>query len=125
MGLFDALLGNATEVDTKRLEEIISPLLVEGERVENAYKLIRDLIVFSNKRLILVDKQGLSGKKQEILSVPYGRIVKFSKENAGRLDLDAEIKIWVQGEALPMQFQFKKGSNIDSAYKIFSTYILK
>jgi Bacterial PH domain len=125
MGLFDMLLGNASEVDPKQLEKLIVPLLVTDEKVEHAYRLIRDLIVFTNKRLILVDKQGLTGKKQEILSIPYVRIVKFSKENAGRIDFDAEIKIWVQGEGVPLEFQFKKGSNIDDIYKVLGAYILK
>jgi Bacterial PH domain len=83
------------------------------------------LIVFTNKRLILVDKQGITGKKQEILSIPYSRIVKFSKENAGRTDFDAEIKVWVHSEATPLEFQFKKNSNIDGMYKVLGTYILK
>lgn len=124
MGLFDALLGNASEVDTKQLEAIILPLLIEDEQVQHAFKLIRDLSVFTNKRLILVDKQGITGKKQEILTIPYGKITKFSKENAGRFDLDAEIKIWVGSETLPLELQFKKGSNLDGIYKVLSAYIL-
>jgi len=124
MGLFDALLGNASEVDTEQLESTITPLLIDGERVEHAYKLIRDLIVFTNKRLILVDKQGVTGKKQEILTIPYGSITKFSKENAGRLDRDAEIKVWVRGEGAPLEFQFRKGADLDGIYKVLSAYIL-
>lgn len=124
MGLFDALLGNASEINPKELENNVLPLLIEGEKVEHAYKLLRDVICFTNKRLILVDKQGMTGKKQEILSVPYSKIVKFSKENAGRMDLDAEIKIWIHGEALPMTFQFQKKANLNSIYKALSDYIL-
>lgn len=124
MGLFDALLGNASEINPKELESNVLPLLIEGEKVEHAYKLLRDVICFTNKRLILVDKQGMTGKKQEILSVPYSKIVKFSKENAGRMDLDAEIKIWIHGEALPMTFQFHKNANLNGIYKVLSDYIL-
>jgi hypothetical protein len=87
MGLLDALLGNASEINPKELENNVVPLLIEGEKIEHAYKLIRDVICFTNKRLILVDKQGVSGKKQEILSIPYSKIVKFSKEKAGRMVL--------------------------------------
>jgi len=124
MGLFDALLGNASEVDTEQLESTITPLLVEGEQVQHAYRLLRDLIVFTDKRLILVDKQGVTGKKQEILTIPYGSITKFSKENAGRLDRDAEIKVWVRGEGTPLEFQFRKGADLDGIYKVLSAYIL-
>jgi hypothetical protein len=124
MGLFDALLGNASEVNPKELENNVVPLLIDGEKVEHAYKLLRDVICFTNKRLILVDKQGMTGKKQEILSVPYSKIVKFSKENAGRMDRDAEIKIWIHGEALPMEFQFTKNADLNGIYKVLSDYIL-
>jgi hypothetical protein len=124
MGLLDALLGNASEINPKELENNVVPLLIEGEKIEHAYKLIRDVICFTNKRLILVDKQGVSGKKQEILSIPYSKIVKFSKENAGRMDRDAEVKIWVHGEALPLTFQFQKNANLNGIYKVLSDYIL-
>ena len=124
MGLFDALLGNASEIDTKALESDVAPLLIDGEHIGHAYKLIRDLIVFTNKRLILVDKQGVTGKKQEILSIPYGSIVKFSKENAGRMDRDAEVKVWVRGDATPLELSFRKGTDLEPIYKVLSEYIL-
>ena len=124
MGLFDALLGNASEVDTGKLEDTILPLLVSGEQIEHGFRLVRDLIIFTNKRLILVDKQGLSGKKQEVLSIPYGSIVKFSKENAGRMDRDAEVKVWVRGEGTPLELQFRKGTDLNPVYRVLSEYIL-
>ncbi len=125
MGLFDTLLGNASEVDTGRLESDFATLLVDGERVEHAYRLFRDLIVFTNKRLIMLDKQGLTGKKKEFLSVPYSSVTKFSKEGAGRFDMDAEIKVWVRGDAEPLQFEFRKDKNVDDVYRVLSAYILK
>ncbi len=125
MGLFDTLLGNASEVDTGRLESEFATLLVDGERVEHAYRLFRDLIVFTNKRLITMDKQGLTGKKKEFLSIPYSSVTKFSKEGAGRFDMDAEIKVWVRGDAEPLGFEFRKDKNVDDVYRVLSAYILK
>jgi hypothetical protein len=124
MNLINALAGNAKEMTPEELKGSVTPLLIEGEKIEHAYKLIRDVICFTNLRLILLDKQGLSGKKQEILSVPYSKIVKFSMENAGRLDLDAEIKLWVHGEAMPLELNFQKGTNLGGIYKVLSSYIL-
>jgi hypothetical protein len=124
MGLLNALMGNASQIDPKELETNVVPLLIDGEKIEYAYKLIRDVICFTNKRLILIDKQGISGKKQEILSVPYGKISKFSKENAGRMDMDAEIKVWIHGEGLPMIFQFGKNTDLNGIYKVLSDYII-
>lgn len=71
MGIFDGMMGNASEVDTKDVEKELNELLSSSERVEHAYKLIRDLMVFTNNRLVLVDKQGVTGKKTEYHSIPY------------------------------------------------------
>jgi hypothetical protein len=62
MGLLGALLGNASEVNASKLEKEFATLLIEGEKIQHAYKLFRDLIVFTNYRLFLVDKQGMTGK---------------------------------------------------------------
>ena len=124
MGLFNAILGNASEVNIEKLKEEYASILVNGEHIEKAFKLIRDMFVFTNKRLILVDKQGITGSKAEYLTIPYGSVIKFSKESAGMLDLDAELKIWVRGEALPIKKQFGKDNNINEVYQILSQHIL-
>ncbi|MGV3585729.1 MAG: PH domain-containing protein [Adhaeribacter sp.] len=125
MGLFDGLMGNASEVSLDKLQNEFSMLLVEEERLEIAFKVIRDMFVFTNKRLILVDKQGLTGSKTEYLSVPYRSITKFSKESAGLLDLDAELKIWITGQPEPIRKEFRKDNNINVVYQLLSTHILK
>ncbi|KAA5542483.1 PH domain-containing protein [Adhaeribacter rhizoryzae] len=125
MGLLDGLMGNASEVSLDKLQKEFSMVLVEGERLEIAFKVIRDMFVFTNKRLILVEKQGLTGSKAEYLSVPYRSITKFSKESAGLLDLDAELKIWITGQPEPIRKEFKKDNNINVVYQLLSTHILK
>lgn len=125
MGLFNAILGNASEVNTENVTNEFEPILIEGEIIEKAFKLIRDMFVFTNKRLILVEKQ-LVGTKVEYMSIPYFNIKKFSKESAGILDLDAELKIWINSESTPIIKQFgKSGNNINEVYKLLSLHILK
>lgn len=124
MGLLSGLLGHASEVDVERLEQEFSTLLIDGETIEHAYKILRDLIVFTSRRLVLVDKQGLTGKKREYLSIPYGSITRFSKETAGRFDMDAEIKVWVRGESSPMKFEFRKDKNVHDVYRVLSSFVL-
>ncbi|QKJ63468.1 PH domain-containing protein [Flavobacterium sp. M31R6] len=125
MGLFNAILGNASEVNLENLSKEFEPLLIEGERIEKGYKVIKDMFVFTNKRLILVEKQ-LVGSKVDYLSIPYSSIKKFSKESAGILDMDAELKIWLAGEDAPISKQFGKGgNNINEVYQILSQHILK
>lgn len=125
MGLFNAILGNASEVNIEKIQGEFQPMLVPGESIEKAYKLIRDMFVFTNKRMILVDKQGITGSKVDYVSIPYQNITKFSKESAGLLDLDAELKIWVRGEAMPIKKQFGKDNNINEVYQILSMHILE
>jgi len=125
MGLFNAILGQASEVSIEKISQEFQPMLVPGEHIEKAYKLIRDMFVFTNKRLILVDKQGITGSKVDYTTIPYGSITKFAKESAGLMDLDAELKIWVRGEAVPIKKQFGKNDNINEVYQIMSQHILK
>jgi hypothetical protein len=125
MGLFNAILGNASEVNIQDVAKEFEPILIDGEAIEKAYKLIKDMFIFTNKRLILVEKQ-LVGSKVDYMSIPYSNIIKFSKESAGILDLDAELKIWVKDLELPIKKQFGKGgNNINEVYKILSQHILK
>lgn len=125
MGLFNAILGNASEVDIDNIRKEFDPIIIDGENIEKAFKMIKDIFIFTNKRLILVEKQ-LVGTKVEYLSIPYANVIKFSKESAGILDLDAELKIWVKDETMPIKKQFgKSGQNINEVYKILSQHILK
>lgn len=124
MGLFNAILGHASEVSVEKISAEFESVLVPGESIQKAYKVIRDMFVFTNKRLILVDKQGITGSKADFMTIPYGSITKFSKESAGLMDLDAELKIWVRGEDVPIKKQFGKDNNINEVYQILSVYTL-
>ncbi|WP_153124084.1 PH domain-containing protein [Peribacillus tepidiphilus] len=125
MGILDGLMGNVTEVDSKEVEKELSVIITDNERVDKAYKLIRDLIVFTNTRLILIDKQGMTGKKVEYHSIPYKSITHFSVETAGTFDLDAELKIWISSTAQPITKQFKKDKSIFDVQKALATYVAK
>ena len=78
MGLFNAILGHASEVSVEKISAEFESVLVPGESIQKAYKVIRDMFVFTNKRLILVDKQGITGSKADFMTIPYGSITKFS-----------------------------------------------
>ena len=126
MGLLDGLMGNASEIDVAAVAEEFKQILGPNERTEKAYQLIRDTIVFTDKRLIYVDRQGFSGKKVEYQSIPYRNIVRFSVETAGSLlDLDAELKIWVSGNPTPIQLKFNKKLNIYTVQGVLAGYVLR
>ena len=107
MGLLDALMGNASEVDVAEVQEELAPILGDSERVVSAYKLVRDLIVFTSNRFMFIDKQGMTGRKVDYHSIPYKAITQFKVETAGHFDLDAELKIFVSGQSIPLEFELK------------------
>ena len=107
MGFLDGLMGNASEISVEDLVDEFSSVLGANEKLTNAYKLIRDLLVLTNKRVIFVDKQGVTGKKVSYRSIPYKSITQFEVETAGRFDMDSELKIWVSGQAQPLTLELK------------------
>jgi hypothetical protein len=125
MGLLDGLAGHASEVNVSDVQKEYSTILTSGENVERAYKLIRDMFIFTNKRLILVDKQGVTGKKIEYHSIPYKSITHFSIETAGQFDLDAELKIWLSGSDTPIEKEFNKNLNIYELQTALAEYVTK
>ena len=126
MGLFSALLGNAGAVSQDELNKQFNQLLFDGEEIELGFKLIRDMFIFTNKRLILVDKQGITGSKTEYKSISYKSISRFSVETAGTFDLDAELKIWVSSEQIPsIKKQFNKSVNVYDVHNVLATHVLK
>ena len=126
MGLFSALMGNAGVVSQEELNREYGKLLTEGEDLELGFKLIRDTFIFTSKRLILVDKQGLTGSKTEYMSVAYKSISRFSIETAGTFDLDAELKIWISSEAAPsITKKFNKSVNVYDVQRVLAHHVLK
>lgn len=125
MGLFSAVLGNAGVVRQEILLGEYGKLLTEGEEIEIGFKLLRDTFIFTNKRLILVDKQGITGSKTEYLSINYRQISRFSVETAGTFDLEAELKIWISSETVPsIVKKFNKSVDVYEVQKILAHHVL-
>lgn len=108
MGLLDALMGNASEVSIDDVQEQLAPMLADNESVSTAYRLVRDLIVFTTSRIVLIDKQGISGRKVNYHSIPYKSITQFSVETAGHFDMDSELRVWVSGQDGPVTIELNK-----------------
>ncbi|MFD7529411.1 PH domain-containing protein [Streptomyces sp. NPDC059849] len=120
-----ALFGNAHTIDPGKAAREYARLLGQGEQIHGAYQLIRDAILLTNQRMILIDKQGLTGKKIEYHSLPYRSITHFSVETAGHFDLDAELKIWVSGSSAPIEKTFTKGVNIYEVQAILTQFVAR
>lgn len=122
--MLQGLFGNAREVDVRSLQKDLDAILIENEQVVRGFRIIRDYFVFTNHRLILIDKQGFTGKKAEYHSIPYKSISHFSVETAGTFDMDAELKIYISGNMNPFQREFKKGTDIRGVQKTLAEFVL-
>jgi Bacterial PH domain len=125
MGLIDGVLGNASKIDPGKIQQEFSQILAPGERVEHAYQLLRDYFVFTDKRFVVVDKQGVTGNKVAYRSIPYKSITHFSIETGGSFDLEAELLIWICSTAEPIRKQFNKKLSIYEVQSILAGYVLR
>jgi len=123
LGFLSGLLSNAGVVDSQELQEEYGALLADSESIEIGFIVLRDTFIFTTKRMILIDKQGLTGKKVEYMSIPYSKISKYSIETAGRFDLDAELKIWVGSDPVPIAKKFNKKVSVYDLQKVIASHI--
>ncbi len=103
---------------------MVTDLLVPNEGVVCAFRGIRDGVVFTDKRIIAVNVQGLTGKKKDYTSLPYSKITAFSVETAGTFDLDAELDLWFSGLG-KVHFEFRGKTNIQEISQIIARYALE
>ena len=118
MGLF-----SATEISRQSVKSDFAAILLADEQVLAAFKTIRDTVFLTNYRFVLVNVQGLTGKKIDVQSVPYKSIVRFSLETAGTFDLDADLKIWVSSASEPLMVKIGRDSDVTAIQQILAQNI--
>ena len=84
-------------ISNERGKEIVKDIIIKNEEVIASFESMRDKLIFTDKRIISVNVQGLTGKKVDYTSIPYSKIQAYSVETAGMMDMDAEIDITISG----------------------------
>ena len=110
-------------VSNDTFSSVITPLMVNGEEILSSYQTVRDGVVFTTKRIIAVNIQGITGKKKDITSLPYSKIQAFSVETAGTFDLDSELDLWFSGLG-NIKFEFTSNCNVTQICRTISGYVL-
>lgn len=101
----------------------LMPLLVDGEQIISSYKSIRDGVAFTNKRIFVINIQGMTGKKKDITSLPFSKVQAFSTETAGVLDMDSELELWFSGLG-KVKLEFAGNTDIGKICKLISELVL-
>jgi len=102
----------------------VADLLIPGEQVLGSYTTLRDYVVFTDKRVIAVNAQGVTGAKRDFTSLPYSKVTVFSIETAGVMDIDSELELYFSGIGR-VRFEFFCSSNILALGQAISRYILR
>ena len=110
-------------VKASNFDKMVSPLLIQGEEIIEAYQGIRDGIVFTNHRVIVINVQGVTGKKKDFTSLPYRKVQSYSVETAGVFDLDCELTLWFS-ELGVVYFELSSGAKIVELCRKISEHIL-
>ncbi len=125
MGLFTSTANKSDASEAKKYHSDYGQLLVDGEIIEVGFVVLRDTFLFTNKRLILIDIQGISGRQIEYLSIPYNKITKFSVQTGESFDRNAELKIWIGSDTIPLEKKFNKDTNVYEVQKVLASHVLK
>ncbi|MEE4155087.1 MAG: PH domain-containing protein [Erythrobacter sp.] len=115
-------LLNATVWDAEDAADDLSHALAHGERVRFAFKLVRDSILFTDRRIMMVDVQGMTGSKKRYLSIPYRAITTFSIESAGHFDLDTELTLTVSGSE-PIALNLSRGADVPGLVTLLTEHL--
>lgn len=119
----DSQFMNLKEIDLSEVRQEVNQLLVTGEEIIAAFKTIRDQVIFTNKRIFVVNVQGITGKKTSYFSYPYSKIQYFGIETAGVLDIDSEL-VATFSNGTVLQFDFQSKVDIKRISALISNYIL-
>ncbi len=110
-------------ISTTEGEKILSSILIPNERVTFAFSSMRDKLIFTDKRIVSLNVQGITGKKADYTSIPYSKIQVFSIETAGSFDLDSELDVTISGLGT-VRFELSKQTDIKALGKFLSENIL-
>ena len=119
----NASLVKLRPVNDNAFEKMVAPILVSGEEIVRSFQSIRDGVVFTNRRIIAINVQGITGKKKDFTSMPYSKIQVFSVETAGTFDLDSELELWFSGVG-KVRFEFTANCNVSEICNFISQHVL-
>ncbi|MEX6505506.1 PH domain-containing protein [Jiella sp. M17.18] len=124
MGLLSGLIGLTSDVDVDEVRRDLAPILLPDEEIALAFQVVRDLLVFTGSRLVIVDKQGMTGRKRYIQSIPYRSITMFAIETAGHFDVDSKMTLWISGQP-PIERELSRRANIAGIQRALADGVLR
>lgn len=107
----------------KSIPREVFDLLIQGEEIVEYYSSLRDFVIFTNRRIIACNVQGMTGSKRDYTSLPYSKMQAFSIESSGTFDMDSELTVCFSGLG-EVRFDFTSNSDVRTINKLIATYVL-
>ena len=117
---------NLKPISTDAVRDEVNGLLINGEEIVMAFQTVRDQLVFTNKRIISIDVQGLTGKKKSYATMPYSKIQYFSIQTPGFAELIPDSELFLMfSNSFTAKFEFKGNVDIGKIGRMISEYVLE
>ena len=117
---------NLKPIELSNVRNEVQAFLIDGEEILNAFKTFRDQVIFTNKRIISIDVQGIAGKRKSFSTLPYSTIQFFEIQTEGFMEIFPDSELYIQyANGFTAQFEFKGNVDICKIGKLISTYVLK
>lgn len=116
---------NLKSIPVEGCRKEVEAMLIAGEQVEFAFQTIRDQLIFTNKRIIAVDVQGITGKRKSFSTMPYSKIQFFTVQTVGFIEIfpDSELQIMFSNGFMA-SFEFKSAVDVAKISRLLSEYVL-
>ncbi len=117
---------NLKPIDLASVRDEVQGLLIDGEQAVYAFKTVRDQLIFTNKRIIAIDVQGITGKRKSFASMPYANVQYFTIQTVGFMEIfpDSEMELWF-ANGFVAKFEFKGKTDISQIGRMISQYVLQ
>ena len=119
----DSNTFNLKQIDLSKVRKEVFDFLVADEDLIQAFETIRDQVVFITKRILVLNVQGITGKKKSYISYPYSKVQYFGIETAGVLDIDSELLL-AFNDGSKLSFDFKSNVDITKISKCIAQFVL-
>jgi len=124
MSFIEDMIGVTLELNQEEMQEKVVEFLLEDEKLIKGYQIVRDILIFTDKRIIIVDYLGVRGKKIEYHMIPYKKVNRFVIETPGSLDTDYTLKLYISGYLEPIEKQIKRDIDIYELNRIIFSNII-
>lgn len=121
----ESKLLNLHPIQAKAVNKKALSMMIPGEGLVAAFTTVRDQVIFTNKRILTVDVQGI-GAKKDFVTIPYSRIQYFCVQTPDAFEVihDSELKLFF-ADGFVARFEFSGGCDIAEICRVISEYVLQ